>query len=303
MKIKIVNTSISLCVIAAFFVVMLLPLAVFSDEEESSQQDTPEWIERINFGVEAGTDQKLRAYFETVQPLHQDFDKEHTVFIQPRFSYYDDDAAYNLGLGYRRLLNDNSILLGTNVFFDYENDDQHYRTGVGFEAFWNLIECRLNTYIGLSPRRLVNQTGSQRSYEKAVDGLDYEFGLPLPYMNWVKLFGGGFWYDYEKFSDKQGWRIRTELKPFTFSTINFITYDDNKGEQEYRVDARITLPFGAGGSEESRKFCNIGFSKEAYPEKVDHSDRTLDRVERQHAIEVERYTETASGTIEIRRGD
>ena len=289
---------ISFSFIAA--VLFFLPIFAFCETKESN--DAPEWMKRINFGAELGTDQKPYFYFETVQPLYQDIDKLSTVFIQPRISMHEERPAYNLGIGYRKLLSENTIMLGTNMFFDYEADHDHYRTGLGLEAFVNLIECRVNSYIGLSPRRLVHEVGIMREYEKAVDGFDWEFGLPIPFMNWIKLFGGGYWYNYEKFKNKEGWQVRTEIKPFKFTTLNFITFDDNKGDMEYRVDARVNLPFGTGGKNEE-KICNIGLSKTAYSEKVDHSNRVLDRVERQYKIEVERWTENAGAVVEIKRGN
>ncbi|MCK5013057.1 MAG: inverse autotransporter beta domain-containing protein [Candidatus Omnitrophica bacterium] len=264
----------------------------------------PGWLKRTHYGVDAGTDQKPRVYFETVQPLYQDDDKQNTVFIQPRFSYLNDDFGSNLGVGYRRLMADNTVLLGTNVFFDYENEHRHYRAGVGLEGYFNRLESRLNTYFGLSPTRVSKIVGASTYYERAVDGLDWEIGGPTPYMNWIKVYGGGYWYDYKKFDNKTGWRARTEFSPLSFLTVNFLVYDDNKGEVAYRADARVSLAFGGDskeGGEES--VVKAGIDDKAFEEKVDHSDRALDRVEREHKIEVEKWVETASAMIEIRRGD
>ena len=47
----------------------------------------------------------------------------------------------------------------------------------------------------------------------------------------------------------------------------------------------------------------IGFTDQAFEEDVDHSDRTLDRVEREYKIEVEKYVVTTTATIEIKRGN
>lgn len=280
-----------LCIICAGF--------CYSSDEKI---DPPDWLKRIDLGIDAGTNQKPRIYFETVQPLYQDSDKQNTCFIQPRYSLESGDSAYNLGLGYRRLLYDNSVLIGANSFYDYEDDDRHYRIGFGLETFINQVELRANSYIGLSDERLVSETGSTKIYEKAVDGFDGEFGIPLPYMNWIKVYGGGYWYNYERFKNKEGWRIRSEFKPFKYTAINLITYDDNKGDPEVRVDARVTIPFDVLYGKTKEKLCNIGFSKEGYPEKVDHSHRTLDRVEREHKIEVESWSEDTA-IIEIKRGN
>ncbi|MFC1621559.1 inverse autotransporter beta domain-containing protein [Candidatus Omnitrophota bacterium] len=273
--------------------------------EEESSEAIPDWLKRTNFGVEVETDQKPRAYFETVQPLYQDIDNQNTVFIHARYSLQNEESAYNLGLGYRKLLRDNSVLLGANTYFDFEDDDQHYRVGVGFEALINQIELRTNTYIGLSPRRLVEETSTAKVYEKAVDGIDGEIGLPLPHMNWIKVYGGGYWYNYEEFKNKQGWRCRAEIAPFKYSVINLTVYDDNKGDPEVRVDGRVTIPIGPPYEKDRGKTLSIGFSEEAYPEKADHSDKVLKRVERQYNIEVEKWSEdkTTGVTVEIKRGD
>jgi len=288
-----------------FFLVLILFLNSaslgFSDDEELFSRELPAWLERINFGLTAGTDQKPHYYFETVQPLYQDEDKQNTVFIQPRVSYLDVKGAYNLGLGYRKLFNDNTVLLGGNFFFDYQTHHKHYRGGLGLEAFFHQVEMRSNAYFGMSPQRTIKQSGAQSQYEKAVDGIDFEVGGPLPYINWIKFYGGGYWYDYKKFEDKSGWQTRTEIQPFDCLTLNFITYDDNKGSQEYKVDVGVSIPFGPqkGGRIKN----NIKISPYAYASKADHSNRVLQRVERNYEIEVERYVQTASATIEIRRGD
>ncbi|MFH1503792.1 MAG: inverse autotransporter beta domain-containing protein [Candidatus Omnitrophota bacterium] len=310
------KSKIVFILIFSFFLPNLNPFfSKFSYSQDSQESDTdifgetPEWLKRVSFGLDIGTGQEPLIYLETVQPLYQDDFNQHTFFIQPRFNYRNNHGAYNLGLGYRRLFDDNSILLGLNTFFDYEDFHQHYRTGVGGEAFINLIECRFNTYIGLSPTRTIKDEIVNKEYEKAVDGIDWEFGFPIPYMNWIKLYGGGYWYDYKKFDNKLGWKTRTEIKPFSFAAINFIISDDNKGDIEYRVDGRVSIPLGKGGeeakdSEEEEKICNIGFSPRAYPaEKADHSERVLDRVEREYEIEVEKWASSGGIIIEIIRGD
>lgn len=137
-------------------------------------------------------------------------------------------------------------------------------------------------------------------YEEAADGFDWEVGAPLPHMNWIKLFAGGNRYTYHKSINKEGWSFRTEIKPFTFQTINLILYDDNKGETSYRIDARVTIPFGAGGDDKS--LCNVSISKESYPEKVDHKDKVLKRVEREYEIAVEKWQDTGGVIVSIGRG-
>ncbi|MFC1589902.1 inverse autotransporter beta domain-containing protein [Candidatus Omnitrophota bacterium] len=277
-------------------------------EVGSDENEEPEWLQRISLNIDMGTNQTSRYYFETVQPLYQDIDKQNTFFIQPRYSIEGNDGTYNVGMGYRRLFADNSILLGINSFWDAQVDHDHYRVGLGGEAFINLVELRSNAYFALSPRTTVNDVGIGAArtitYEQAVNGFDVEGGLPLPYMNWVSLYGGMYWYKYRYFDNPVGWRVRTQIKPIKYGTINLIAYDDNKRTPGFRVDGRITIPFDLFYKKRPNldDIILAGFSKEAYPEKRDHSDKTLNRVEREYKIAVETWTEAPTGVVEIRRG-
>ncbi len=264
----------------------------------------PDWVKRVDFGIDAGKDQKFHAYFETVQPLYQDSDLQNTVFVEPRVSYFGGKGVYNIGLGYRRLSSDNSVLLGGNIFYDYQTYHRHYRLGLGEEAFIKLIELRANQYFALSPARVIQDNASGTSYERAMNGADMEVGIPLPYMNWVKIYGGGYWFDHKYGSSEWGWKSRLEITPFKLVTINLMTNNDNYNPQEYSVDARISLAWGAPGYKKEDS-CNIGFSDKAYPDKIDYSGQVLKRVEREYTIRTEKYTKTATGgvTIEVKRGN
>jgi hypothetical protein len=193
-------------------------------------------------------------------------------------------------------------MAGINTFFDYQDLHKHYRQGLGLEAITKVLEGRSNLYFGLSPKRLVEETAGSYVYEKVANGFDAELGGPVPYLPWLKVFGGYYQYDFKKFKDMIGWKARGEIKPYKFITINLETYDDNKGEQEYRMDARFNLAvddFSPRGIISAFKAANT-----PYPE-TDLKKRTLDRVERNFNIVVERWSESKAGNVivEIRRGD
>ncbi len=281
----------------AVFGVMTLGLVQSGIADEGAE--VPEWLKRTNYGISYETDQKPRIYIETVQPLYQDFDKINTIFTHGRMTLQDERGVYSLGFGYRRLVNE-ELLAGMNSFFDYQDLHQHYRTGFGLEAIGKRLEGRLNTYFGLSPKRTIWQTTTAASYEKVVDGFDVELGGPVPYFPWLKLFGSYYHYDYKKFSDMDGWKLRGEIKPFECIAVNLETYDDNKGDQEWRIDTRFNFAFDSftlGSILSALKPSEEPFSE------IDLRERTLERVERNFNIQVEKWTETASATIEIKRGN
>ncbi|MCM8792684.1 MAG: inverse autotransporter beta domain-containing protein, partial [Candidatus Omnitrophica bacterium] len=220
----------------------------------------------------------------------------HTFFTHDRISIQDERGTYSLGLGYRRLLFEENLLAGINTFFDFQDLHKHYRTGLGLEAITKYLEGRINSYFALSPKRLVEEDSVSKTYEKAVNGGDIELGGPIPYLPWFKVFGSYYRYDYRKFKDKQGWKLRSELKPFKFITLNLETYDDNKGKREYLMDTRFNLVFDSLTPKSI--LSAFGWNKEPFVE-VDLKERTLDRVERNFNIEVEKWREAGGAVFEV----
>jgi hypothetical protein len=80
--------------------------------------DAPDWAKRIEFEWDVQKDLKPSYSILTVQPLYQDKDKQNTFFIQASQLRYHQIDKYrdttNIGLGYRRLMFDNQVLVGIN---------------------------------------------------------------------------------------------------------------------------------------------------------------------------------------------
>ena len=136
-----------------------------------------------------------------VAPLSDPSDVKNTFFTQDSVYHNDNRTTVNLGLGYRRLEMDNKLLLGVNAFYDHEFPYEHGRTSIGLEARTTIGEVNFNQYFAATGWRAAK--GSNQ--EHAVGGTDLEIGLPLPYMNWAKLYGRGFiWYGEEGAADLKG---------------------------------------------------------------------------------------------------
>jgi len=269
----------------------LTPKGVFSDE-------TPEWIKRIELSYQYETDKKPTFYFQTVQPFFQSEDKTETIFYQPRASLRDNYFMYNFGVGYRKIV-DEGLLLGGNLFADYQDRHGHFRLGLGAEALGQILEARLNAYFGISTKRIVESSGGSITYERIADGLDFELGAPIPHLPWLKFYSSGFWYDFDKFSDKIGWKTRLEAKPNEVITLEFYTWDDNKGDIELGGRIRCNIPFDNFAD---IKETVLDMTDEAFPRK-DLTKETLIPVERSFDITVEKWVESGTATIQISRGN
>ena len=179
-----------------------------------------EALSSINSGATGVTKSYLEKYFPTVEvildlfesnkpassllilaPLSDPSDVKNTFFTQDSIYYQDNRTTINMGLGYRRLEMDNKLLLGINAFYDHEFPYHHGRTSFGLEARTTVGEVNFNRYWAASGWK----NGAEGLEEHALGGTDLEAGVPLPYMNWAKLYVRGFiWNAYDGAADLKG---------------------------------------------------------------------------------------------------
>lgn len=280
-----------------------VPISQSKEKEpkgEEASVEIPEWVKRTNFTIEAGTGQKPKYFLETIQPLLGTQDKDIVFFNQSRISEKSSRPTYNFGLGLRKIFR-GSYLLGTNLFYDYQDLHKHSRGGVGFEAISDRgLESRINTYIRISNKRLVAEDAVNEYYEKVANGFDWELGAPVPYLPFLKLYGGGNWYNFEHFRNKFGWQMRMEYTPIKYSRLDFIMHHDNKTRDiDYRFEGALTLAFTSFDLGDILK--DIKGSTVAYPE-IDLNDRVLDRVVRDFDITVIKETKVKATGLTIEGG-
>ena len=257
--------------------------------------ETPEWLKRVELTTQYETDKKPTFYFQTVQPFYQSLDKIDTFFYQPRISLRDEHTTYNFGIGYRRVTV-NNIILGLNIFGDYEDLHEHGRAGVGVEALGQVLETRVNSYFGVTSKRVVADAGGSVTYERVADGMDAELGVPLPYLPWIKIYGSGFFYNFSKFADKRGWKSRVEFRLNDAWLVEFYKWDDNKGDPESGGRLRFFLNFDTWTDLKEA----FRPSEEPFPKK-DLTEQALIPVERNFDIVVEKWTESSGFVVEIGR--
>ncbi len=82
----------------------------------------------------------------------------------------DERFVGNLGIGTRRLSDDNTLMSGLNAFLDYD-DNENLRASIGAEIRGAVVDLRTNYY-----QKLGNGSG-----EKVLDGYDYQLSSQVPY--------------------------------------------------------------------------------------------------------------------------
>jgi len=257
--------------------------------------DLPEWAKRIEVQFDLETEQKPVYSIRTVQPLYQSADKVNTFFTQLRYARHTDfnlrRHTSNIGLGYRRLLMDNTLMLGANVHYDREWRRSHSRLGVGLEARWSGADIFLNRYQGLSSERTVSSTLK----EDIMDGWDIQTLFQVPYVPSTRVMVTGSRWKKAAKNHINGWRagIESDLTPFTQISLG-ASDEDNLDDTEFFVNFRISL--GGYGHKRPTLLSDTPISHAAW-EMRDMSNYTLDRIRREENIRLKQTTSSGGLTV------
>jgi hypothetical protein len=177
-----------------------------------------------------------------------------------------------LGVGQRKLLDNENLMLGANLFLDHELSSNHRRASFGIEAITSVGSLRANQYYGISGWKLVDDI-----QEKALDGHDFEVGAPLPYLPWANFYLRTFeWEGASGVPDLKGDEMTLEAKlPFGFNVE--VGKRSNEGTTEDREFASLT--WRCCNKEEP----NFGISDKAYT-LTSVADQRFQKVRRQNLI-------------------
>ena len=159
------------------------------------------------------------------------------------------------------------------------------------------VELRGNGYFPVTGSRKIKEDTEKKTFERALTGADIEAGGPLPYLPFLKLYGGYAFYDYHEDINSHIGKIRAEVSLTRFLRLDAQTWNDNKAPWKYRIGLVLTM-----NTDRPTELLTTP-SVEPYPQK-DMRHMVLFRVVREHEIKVEQYSkDKATGaTIAIRRG-
>ena len=204
-----------------------------------------------------------------------------TVFNQTSLNTHDGDGTINIGLGARKLLNDNKILIGSNLFYDQQFDEGHKRTGVGIEAISSVFDIRGNYYNAISGSKTTSE-GSER----ALDGWDTQLDYHLPGEKDVNIFANLFRFENSATGstyEEKGTKIGANA-----SFGNFIIeggyLDDNKKHDVFFGSIKFVVKLGKFDSDSYK--LQQERKKRNYLEYTDVSDKLYQPVKRENKIRV-----------------
>ena len=199
-----------------------------------------------------------------------------TIFNQTSINTHDSDETINIGFGVRKLLNDNTLLLGANAFYDHQLTENHKRSGAGVEAITSLFDVRANYYNAISGRR----TNAGGTIERALDGWDLRGDYHLPIEHDVNLFISAF--EFENPETVSAYKETGNKFGMDATLGNFVLeggyMNDNQENDAYFGSIKYVVNFG--GNDQSNN------TPKDFKTLTDVSDKLYQPVKRENKIRV-----------------
>ena len=186
----------------------------------------------------------------------------------------------NLGLGYRYLNSDKSMMLGVNSFYDQDFQDNHRRASLGLEAKASVLDFTFNQYQKLTNQKIIDGVKQQ-----VLSGSEYNLASPVPFMPWTTFNLQGYRWDNEKATqDSEGniYSLEMALTPAIQLDLSKDSSSVNGVEDEDSVKIIFTHP-----PRENKPSLQDGFISEQAFAKVNVEDKLRDKVRRNNNLTVE----------------
>ena len=269
---------------------------------QDAKNNGQQWLKTTDIQLKLMEDDLPVFSLETIQPFGGSGNNGSLWFWQGRYSNQNADNTANLGVGWRKLSDDQSGVIGFNAFYDYGFQYNLSRLGIGAEYFNGLLESRINYYLPLSGDKMTGgselENGVLYSYIRAVEGYDYELGFSVPRAPWWRLYASGFYYDNRYSEDETGYRLRSAMQFTPYFALELSYQTSNLGQGGFSG----TISYQLGNAPKPALFADGNPSDQ---ENRDISYQLLQKVERDNAIKTETFTRFISyiGNLSVRVTD
>jgi adhesin/invasin len=218
-----------------------------SESISSFAKDHFENMKYLDFSID--TQEKLKPTFN-IMSVNEIMKIDYgTIFNQTSINTHDGDETINIGFGTRKLLNDNTLILGANTFYDHQLTESHKRIGAGAEVITSIFDVRANYYNALSGRRI----NSEDTIERTLDGWDLRGDYHLPIKHDVNLFFSAF--EFENPEDISSYKETGNKFGADAKLGNFVIeggyMDDNQNNDSYFGSIKYVVNFGSDNQKNS----------------------------------------------------
>ena len=186
----------------------------------------------------------------------------------------------NLGLGYRFLNSDQSMMFGANTFYDQDLGKAHKRVGLGFEAKAAMLDFNYNLY-----QKATNQKVISGTKEQVLSGQEYNVSSQIPYMPWTTFNFQGYRFENEKaVQDTKGniYSLEMALNPSLQFDIEKDVSSVNGADDEWNY--RVTFVYPPRNNKKT--LLDGAVAQEAFIKK-NMKDTLKDKVRRNNNLAVE----------------
>ena len=191
-----------------------------------------------------------------------------------------NDPRYvgNLGLGYRFLNDDNSLMIGANVFYDRDFEHDHERGSIGFEAKGGNLEINFNLYEDISLQQVAN-----KRKEQSLGGYDFNVSSQVPFMPWARLNYTSYEWDKDLAStNTKGEKYSSEFN-LTPSLVFEYEYDESGNSGDDITSGKFTFVYPP---RDNKPTIASGLSSQAFTYS-NVSDKLNDKVKRKNKLVIE----------------
>ena len=215
----------------------------------------------------------------------RNIEKTDTSNLFTQFSIQSQDVGQNdpryvgnLGLGYRFLNDDNSLMIGANVFYDRDFEHDHERGSIGFEAKGGNLEINYNLYEDISLQQVAN-----KRKEQSLGGYDFNVSSQVPFMPWARLNYTSYEWDKDLAStNTKGEKYSSEFN-LTPSLVFEYEYDESGNSGDDITSGKFTFVYPP---RDNKPTIASGFSSQAFTYS-NVSDKLNDKVKRKNKLVIE----------------
>ena len=192
----------------------------------------------------------------------------------------DQRIIGNLGLGYRVLNSDQSMMFGANTFYDQDLSEAHKRLGAGLEAKAAMLDFNYNLYQKATNQKIISGTG-----EQVLSGQEYNISSQIPFMPWATFNYQGYRFENEKAAQDSKGNIRS-LEMVLSPSVQF-TVDQDVSSVDGQDDVNnYKLTFIHPPKNNQPSLLDGAIAQEAFVKK-DMQEALKDKVRRNNNLAVE----------------